>query len=224
MARRLLDEGRMDHVNRSTFWLAQVCMVLLVLTGNGRRGAQPLARSGVAAQGELDRDFLRISPTARYFTYTDGTPFFWFADSAWGLSGLSQDEIELFFADRRSKGFNVIQINVLIYLWAERGWNGGLPAFQKQQPRSQERGILGSDGLDRGPRESVWASHGPHARLGIRLPDPVRKRYGEGYPFWSMGRRTLPGPLQHHLDRHRGVPTKTTTERPGRLMTPWPRV
>jgi aryl-phospho-beta-D-glucosidase BglC (GH1 family) len=36
----------------------------------------------------------------------------------------------VYFADRRSKGFNVIQINVLIYLWAARGWNGGLPAFQ----------------------------------------------------------------------------------------------
>ena len=105
-------------------------MVLLVVTGSGRRGTEPSARSGVATQVELERDVLRVSPTARYLTYTDGTPFFWLADSAWGLSGLSQDEVELYFADRRSKGFNVIQINVLVYLWAERGWNAGLPAFQ----------------------------------------------------------------------------------------------
>jgi hypothetical protein len=42
---------------------------------------------------------------------------------------LSQPEIELYFNDRRAKGFNVIQTNVLIYLWASRGWNVGLPAF-----------------------------------------------------------------------------------------------
>jgi hypothetical protein len=60
----------------------------------------------------LRRGPLRVSPDGRHFEHADGTPFFWLADTWWpGLSTrLSWRGFRTLAADRRAKGFTVIQL------------------------------------------------------------------------------------------------------------------
>ncbi|MBP7143305.1 MAG: DUF4038 domain-containing protein, partial [Opitutaceae bacterium] len=71
-------------------------------------GANPLLRHGP----------LRVAPSRRYLEHLDGTPFFWLGDTWWmGLCHrlrFPQDFATL-AADRREKGFNVIQIVAGLY-------------------------------------------------------------------------------------------------------------
>src|SRR4029079_120311 len=57
---------------------------------------------------------LNISANHRYFTDTNGNPFFWLGDTGGLLfSNLTREEAEKYLEDRRKKGFNVIQVMVL---------------------------------------------------------------------------------------------------------------
>jgi hypothetical protein len=57
---------------------------------------------------------LQVAPGGRYLQYADGRPFFWLGDTAWLLfKRLNREEAEIYLEDRRSKGFNVIQVMVL---------------------------------------------------------------------------------------------------------------
>jgi len=71
-------------------------------------GANPLYRHGP----------VRVAEDRRHFAHADGTPFFWLADTWW--MGLCKrlhwpDEIKTLAADRKAKGFNVIQIVAGLY-------------------------------------------------------------------------------------------------------------
>ena len=57
---------------------------------------------------------LRVSPNRRNLMTVSGQPFFWLADTAWTLlCHLKSEEIQFYFENRRSKGFNVIQMCAL---------------------------------------------------------------------------------------------------------------
>ena len=61
---------------------------------------------------------LRVSANARYIEHRDGTPFLWMGDTWW--MGLTKrlawpDEFKTLAADRKAKGFNVIQIVAGLY-------------------------------------------------------------------------------------------------------------
>jgi hypothetical protein len=61
---------------------------------------------------------LRVAADHRHFQHLDGTPFFWLADTWW--MGLCQrlhwpDEFQQLAADRKAKGFNVVQIVAGLY-------------------------------------------------------------------------------------------------------------
>lgn len=66
------------------------------------QGTNPLLKHG----------FVRAIPGQRYFAHADGTPFLWLADTWWkGLcQRLTWDGFRELTADRRAKGFSVIQI------------------------------------------------------------------------------------------------------------------
>ena len=71
-------------------------------------GENPLYRHGP----------LRVAADHRHLAHTDGTPFFWLGDTWW--MGLCQrlhwpDEFQKLAANRRAKGFNVIQIVAGLY-------------------------------------------------------------------------------------------------------------
>ncbi len=72
------------------------------------RGANPLYKRGP----------VRIAADKRHFTYADGTPFFWLGDTWWmGLCHRLHwpDEFQQLTADRKAKGFNVVQIVAGLY-------------------------------------------------------------------------------------------------------------
>ena len=61
---------------------------------------------------------VRVAADARHFEHPDGTPFFWLGDTWWmGLCARLHwpDEFQQLTADRRAKGFNVVQIVAGLY-------------------------------------------------------------------------------------------------------------
>ena len=61
---------------------------------------------------------LRVAPSRRYLEHTDHTPFFWLGDTWWmGLCHRLHwpEEFQQLAADRKAKGFNVIQIVAGLY-------------------------------------------------------------------------------------------------------------
>ena len=57
---------------------------------------------------------LRVSADGRFFQQADGAPFFWLGDTAWLMpQKLNRDEVKAYFANRRAKGFNVVQLCVV---------------------------------------------------------------------------------------------------------------
>ena len=61
---------------------------------------------------------LHVAPNHRYLEHTDHTPFFWLGDTWWmGLCNrlLWPGEFQQLAADRKAKGFNVIQIVAGLY-------------------------------------------------------------------------------------------------------------
>jgi len=60
----------------------------------------------------LKHGFLRISEDKRHFAHADGTPFFWLGDTWWKClcKRMTWDGFRELTADRKAKGFTVIQI------------------------------------------------------------------------------------------------------------------
>ena len=57
---------------------------------------------------------LMVSENKRFLETEKGNPFFWMGDTGWMLfAKLNREEAEIYFEDRRQKGFNVIQVMVL---------------------------------------------------------------------------------------------------------------
>ena len=61
------------------------------------------------------RGHIKVGPTGRYFTYADGTPFFYLGDTCWSMNeercGLGNNQDGTFYIwmkDRKRKGFTVI--------------------------------------------------------------------------------------------------------------------
>src|SRR5271165_1733347 len=52
---------------------------------------------------------IRVSDNHRYFVTQDGTPFFYLADTAWGMFHMTREDIDLYLKDRVAKKFDVIQ-------------------------------------------------------------------------------------------------------------------
>lgn len=71
---------------------------------------------------------LQVSANGRYFMESDGKPFFWLGDTGWLLfTRLNREETRRYLDDRRSKGFNVIQVMVLHNVNAVNAY--GVPAL-----------------------------------------------------------------------------------------------
>lgn len=66
------------------------------------RGENPLLQHG----------FLRVSADQRHFEHADGTPFLWLGDTWWKCLSkrMSWEGFQELTADRKAKGFNVVQI------------------------------------------------------------------------------------------------------------------
>ncbi len=57
---------------------------------------------------------LEVASNKHYFQTEDGKPFFWLGDTGWLTFGkLSREEMDIYFQDRKQKGYNVIQVMIL---------------------------------------------------------------------------------------------------------------
>jgi hypothetical protein len=69
--------------------------------------------SSVSA-AQWDNGNLQVSSNGRYLEHENGEAFFWFGDTAWAIfHRLNLNEAEIYFSDRESKGFTVIQATIL---------------------------------------------------------------------------------------------------------------
>lgn len=60
---------------------------------------------------------LRVAANGQYFQQADGAPFFWLGDTTWLMTQkLTRDEIKTYFANRHTKGFNVVQLCAVQFL------------------------------------------------------------------------------------------------------------
>ncbi|MBP7951638.1 MAG: DUF4038 domain-containing protein [Verrucomicrobiales bacterium] len=72
--------------------------------------------------------FLKVSQDRRYLTHDDGTPFPWFGDTAWaGPMRSTEEEWGRYLADRRKKGFTVIQVGTAAAWMGKTNRDGEVP-------------------------------------------------------------------------------------------------
>lgn len=150
---------------------------------------------------------LQISSDKRHFEYADGTPFFWLADTAWnGPLKSSAAGWDVYLADRRQKGFSVIQCVATQWLGAEtdaqghRAYSNPLqiqiePAFFQRLDRRIER--INDFGMVAAPVlawAATWSKEGLLLNPGTSLSDDqlivlVRylvSRYGAHQVVWIL--------------------------------------
>ena len=105
----------------ATWWianavaLAALVFMVLSLQSCARPSSGPLSPPQVSQSPSLvDHPLpspeLRVGKNSRYFVDGAGRPFFWMADTAWGLPiNLTRDAVVTYLDIRQSQGFNVIQ-------------------------------------------------------------------------------------------------------------------
>lgn len=74
-----------------------------------------LIATTISAQPWKDHGPLKVSnENIHYLSHSDGTPFFWLADTGWEmLHRLNRSETETYLENRKTKGFNVIQTVII---------------------------------------------------------------------------------------------------------------
>ncbi len=103
---------------------------------------------------------LRVTANRRFLETADGKPFFWLADTAWQLlHDLDEAEMRHYFADRRDKGFTVVQTVALAEL---RGHTPNAFGHLPIEPKRPDRPLVKP-----GPDNDYWDD----VERAIRLAD-----------------------------------------------------
>ena len=81
-------------MNRRFLAIVMALMVPTAIVAKPKHGLQPL----------------QVTADGRFLQQSNGKPFYWQADTAWLMAQkLKREEIDAYFADRKAKGFNVVQ-------------------------------------------------------------------------------------------------------------------
>ena len=147
---------------------------------------------------------IRVSANGHYFVKADGTPFFWQADTAWGIfNHATPADVDAYLDDRQAKGFNVIQ--GVIALWdygRHTNCDGELPFVKGDLGRINEAYYKNVDAiLDQVQAHGMHMAVLPfwHKNAGDRLwtngtPEKLRayckflaRRYAARNLFWILG-------------------------------------
>jgi hypothetical protein len=169
-------------MNRNKFLFTSIRIFFAVLTCPALVYADPLAtQSGVAAI-ELD-----VSSNGRFLVRSDGTPFFWLADSAQTLCyRLSREDTDFYLENRAGLGFTVIETNIISFLGKNVANYYGHTPFIDGDPAS--------------PNEPFW-QHVDYvinnaASLGLYIAlVPDRSLIVDNFNFSSNLSSWSPGPL-----------------------------
>jgi len=145
---------------------------------------------------------IRISPDGRNFVKADGKPFFWLGDTGWTMTTrLTMKEIDEYLADRKRKGFNVIQL-ILVPWDARRNGNlaGEKPYLDDDMARPNPRYFDHIERvIDRIERRGFHAAVVPFWLAGLPEPGPeevgkheayaryLGARFGKRNLFWLLG-------------------------------------
>jgi hypothetical protein len=147
---------------------------------------------------------IRVSANAHYFAKSDGTPFFWQADTAWGIfNHATPADVDAYLDDRKAKGFNVIQ--GVIALWdytRHTNCDGQLPFVNRDLGQINEAYFTNVDSiLDKVQAHGMYMAVLPywHKNAGDRLstngiPEKMQayckflaQRYAKKNIFWILG-------------------------------------
>jgi hypothetical protein len=80
----------------------------------------------VSAQKPWDNGKLKVANDGRHLQHANGQPFFWLGDTCWLLAQkLNRDQVQAYFADRKAKGFNVVQTVVVQMLTDKNVYDDG---------------------------------------------------------------------------------------------------
>ena len=145
-----------------------------------------------------------MSDNGRCFVKADGTPFFWLADTAWGIFNHPQPaDVDVYLADRAGKGFTVIQ--GVIALWDynyRRNPDGEQPFVNGNLGRINEAFYKNVDAIvDKVEAHGMYMAILPywHKNAGDRLgtngiPEKMQaycqflaRRYAQRNVIWVLG-------------------------------------
>jgi hypothetical protein len=147
---------------------------------------------------------IRVSINPHYFAKADGTPFFWQADTAWGIfNHASPADVDVYLDDRKAKGFNVIQGVVALWDYTRHtNCDGQLPFVDRDLGRINEEYFTNVDSvLDKVQAHGMYMAVLPywHKNAGDRLatngnPEKMEayckflaQRYARKNIFWILG-------------------------------------
>lgn len=86
---------------------------------------------GIPRAGGQAPPAIRVSDNHRYLMARDGKPFFYMADTAWGLFNMNHEDIDLYLKDRAAKKFTAIQAVAANYTGLDRPNPYGATVFTK---------------------------------------------------------------------------------------------
>ena len=104
---------------KSREWITAILLIPLVLVSAARGGVAPMASS------ELTSNLLlKVSGNGRYLVDQTGAPFLIVGDSPWSLIvQVNETDREMYLADRQTRGFNSLIINLLEHKFTTRAPN-----------------------------------------------------------------------------------------------------
>ncbi len=133
---------------------------------------------------DFSRGKLQIAENKRFIVHQDGTPFFFFADTAWQLfHRLTREEIEFYFKNRANKGYTVIQAVILAELDGLQTPNRyGVTPLLNDNPETPNE--LWFDWIDEVIR--MAEKHGLFIALVPTWGDKVEKKWGVGPEIFNV--------------------------------------
>lgn len=171
---------------------------------NGNSGRVHIA----AYTGEnalLKQGMIRVASNKRYFEHADGTPFYWLGD--WMVSGtsdrMSWEDFKAYVANRKAKGFTVVQIAAMTCSNEERApidagfHNEGGPVWDSEFRQINPRYFDYADRriqylVDAGIAPAIWGAwRQALSQMGVEKMKKhwryVIARYGAYPVFWLVG-------------------------------------
>jgi len=94
----------------------------------------PLLGAAVATFAAPPLPPLQVSANHRFLVTREGQPFFYLADTAWGLFNMTREDIDLYLRDRAAKKFDVIQAVAANYTGLDRPNPYGAPVVLPGHP------------------------------------------------------------------------------------------